>query len=176
VSLGLRFVRFEVVQPINAKRRQVLRAVVDPRLYESMGSTKSLAPPVVLDCTQDGDLTHLRVRYRFDGNLSRAARAALDPSKMTWVIELDVDSSTFSAEFRVIPDHYPDRIRSSGTYRFEKKAKATVQVMEGELVVRAPLVAGVVEKAIVGGFREHMAEEAAAVERFTAEHPDESAD
>jgi hypothetical protein len=40
--------------------------------------------------------------------------------------------------------------------------------MQGEMVVNAPLVAGVVERAILGGFREHLSEQAKAVERFSA--------
>jgi hypothetical protein len=38
--------------------------------------------------------------------------------------------------------------------------------MDGDIVVHVPLVASTVERAIVNGFREHMAEEAAAIERF----------
>jgi Protein of unknown function (DUF2505) len=161
-------VHFEIVQEIKAKRSAVLAAVADPHLYESMGATKSLSPPEVLDCTKSGPVTSLRIRFRYAGGLSGAARAILDPAKMTWVVELDVDADDRGAEFKMVPDYYPDRIDASGTYRFDKGDKTTTQVMEGGLVVHVPLVASTVERAIVSGFREHMAEEAAAIERFTA--------
>jgi Protein of unknown function (DUF2505) len=159
-------VRFEVVQSISAPREAVLLAVVDPRLYESMGSTKGLAPPTVLACDDDGDLAVLRIRYRFEGNLSRAVRAVLDPEKMTWVVELKVKRSKYRAKFRMLPDHYPDRIECAGTYRFEEDGAGTEQIIKGDLVVHAPLFAGAVERSILGGLRDHMVEEAEALEKF----------
>jgi Protein of unknown function (DUF2505) len=162
-------VRFDVAQTINAKRKAVLSAVADPKFYESMGSTKTLTKPEVLSRTVDGAVTHLRIRYGFAGELNRGARAILDPDKMTWVVELDVDADKRRATFRMVPDNYPDRLDSSGSYRFDKKDKATVQVMTGELKVHVPLVASTVERAIVNGLKEHLTEQAAAIERFIAE-------
>jgi hypothetical protein len=48
-------VRFEIVQPIAAEREAVIKAVIDRRFYESIGSTKGLAPPSVLECWEDGE-------------------------------------------------------------------------------------------------------------------------
>lgn len=145
-----------------------MKAVVDPRLYESMGAMPSLGAPSVLECSDEQDVASLRIRYRFEGQLSRAARAVLDPQKMTWVVELEVDKRNYEASFRMVPDHYKDRMKCSGSYRFVEAGATTDQVMQGEMVVHAPLVAGVVERAILGGFREHMIQQAKAVERFAA--------
>lgn len=150
-----------------AKRKAVLSAVADPLLYESIGKSSTLSAPVVLDRSQSGGVVRLRIRYGFAGDLSRAARAILDPQKMTWVVVLDVDQDDYSARFEMIPDHYKDRLNSSGSYRFEKKDKTTIQIMEGNLKVNAPLVAGAVERVIVNGLKEHMTEEARAIEKFT---------
>ena len=140
--------------------------MVDPRLYESMTSTPNLGPPTVLECSDGVDVANLRIRYRFEGQLSRAAHAILDPQKMTWVVELHVDKRSYEASFRMIPDHYKDRMKCSGSYLFVDKGATTDQVMQGEMVVHAPLVAGAVERTILGGFREHMKEQAKATERF----------
>jgi Protein of unknown function (DUF2505) len=158
--------RFEIEQPIAAPRDAVLKAVVDPHLYESMGSMPSLGPPSVLECSEEGDVTRLLIRYRFEGQLSRAARAVLDPQKITWVVDLEVNKKKYAATFRMIPDYYKDRMKCSGSYSFVAKGETTNQMMEGEMVVHAPLVAGVVERAILGGFREHLKEQAKVVERF----------
>jgi hypothetical protein len=100
-----------------------------------------IAPPTVLECRADGDFVRLRIRYAIDANLSRAATAVLDPEKMTWMVELKVDPEKFRAKFRMLPDHYPDRIECRGSYRFDGDDKTTEQIMKGELVVHAPLVA-----------------------------------
>ena len=158
--------RFEIQELIRAPREAVMKAVADPHLYESMGSMPSLGPPSVLDCSEKGGVTSMRIRYRFEGQLSRAARAVLDPQKMTWVVELEVDAQKYHVAFRMLPDHYADRMKCSGEYRFEEKGDTTAQIMQGEMVVSVPLVAGVVERAIMIGFREHMNEQAKVVERF----------
>jgi hypothetical protein len=165
--------RFEIEQLIGAPREAVMKAEADPRLYESMGSMPSLGPPQVLDCTEEGGITRLRVRYRFEGQLSRAARAVLDPQKMTWVVELEVDAPKYNVAFRMVPDHYKDRMKCSGSYRFVDKGEKTQQLMQGEMVVSVPLVAGVVERAIMIGFREHMNEQAKVLERFATGTADE---
>lgn len=100
---------------------------------------------------------------------------------MTWVVDLTVDKKKYTAEFLMLPDHYADRIKCSGSYRFETRDDETDQVMDGELVVKALLVSGVVERAIVSGFGEHMKEQANAVERMVGERsaggrPDQTAD
>jgi hypothetical protein len=164
-------VRFEIVQPIGAGRDAVIKAVIDRRFYESIGSTKGLAPPSVLECREDGEFKRLKIRYGFEGELSRAARAVLDPAKMTWVVELKVDQARNRAKFRMLPDHYPDRIECRGSYRFEDDGEATEQLMKGDLVVHAPIVASVVERSIISGFRDHVAEEAHAIERFVESGP-----
>jgi hypothetical protein len=160
-------VEFEIVQAIAASKEAVTAAVADPAFYGSMEQMKGLAPPQVLDCKDDGEFKRLRVRYQFSGELSRAVKTVIDPAKLSWVVELKVDPAKFRAKFRMLPDHYPDRISCRGSYRFsDDDAGKTEQVMRGELVVHAPLVASAVERSIVSGFRDHMAEEAAAIERF----------
>lgn len=169
-------VRFHVVQPVAASREAVVAAVVDPRLYESMQNMPSLGQPSVIEHRVDGDVNLLRIRYSFEGRLSSAARAVLDPSKMTWVVNLEVDVKQYQAEFVMLPDHYADRIKCSGSYRFDARGTTTDQVMDGELKVNVLLVAGVIEKAIVSGFEEHMTEQAKAVERMTGDRSDHKVD
>jgi hypothetical protein len=84
----------------------------------------------------------------------------LDPEKMTWVIESVMHADQHRAEFRMLPDHYADRLECSGEYRFEEDGKTSVQVIEGDLRVHVPVVAGAVERAIMMGLRQHLTEQA----------------
>jgi hypothetical protein len=68
--------------------------------------------------------------------------------------------------FRMVPDHYRDRFRCSGSYRFEADGTGSRRRCEAELKVRALLVAGAVEQAIVSGLEEHLADEVPVVEAF----------
>jgi hypothetical protein len=71
--------------------------------------------------------------------------------------------------FRLLPDHYADRFKASGRYGFEADGPTvTVRRAEGDLKVKAPLVGGAVERAIVSGLRERLADEVPVLERYLA--------
>jgi hypothetical protein len=77
------------------------------------------------------------------------------------------DVANRTVTFRMLPDHYADRFACEGTYRFEAAGGGgTVRRTEGDLRIKAPLVARAVEGAIVDGLRDQLAAEVPLVERF----------
>ena len=142
------------------------QALVDPEFYRSMEAMGPIGTPEVLARSDEPDGIRIAVRYRFTGDLSRPARAVLDPDKLTWVIESLMHMDAHFADFTMLPDHYADRLECAGLYRFEDKGDRSVQVIDAELRVHVPLVAGAVERAILMGLRQHMAEHAQLVVRW----------
>ena len=66
----------------------------------------------------------------------------------------------------MLPDHYPDRLSASGTYRFEEGDAgpgSTVVEVEGDLKVRVPIVGRSVERVIVADLRAYIADEVAGI-------------
>jgi Protein of unknown function (DUF2505) len=122
----------------------------------------------VLDVTVDGDRATVALRYRFAGELNAAARAALDPAKLTWVEHATHDLARHHVTFRLVPDHYGDRFGASGEATIAARGAGSVRTVTGRLGVKAPLVGRAVERAIVSGLRDHLAAEAVAVDRFLA--------
>jgi hypothetical protein len=114
----------------------------------------------------------VRVRYAFTGDLAPAARRVLDPDKLTWVVESTVDRATKTTAFRMLPDHYADRLACAGSYTLVADGTAqTIQHMEGDLRVNYPIVGRLAERGILLGLKEHIAEEARVLERWvTSEH------
>lgn len=159
---------FRLDQRIAAPPAAVAAAFADPAYYASMGALPKLGTPEVLRREVDGDVITIDVRYRFTGDLSPAVTAVVDPARLTWVEHSTHDLAAREVRFELRPDHYPDRLRCQGGYRLEPDGDGTVRHAEGDLRVRAPLVAGMVERAIVSGLREHLAAEAGLVERFLA--------
>jgi hypothetical protein len=162
-------VRFEVIQHFAAPLDDVAEAFTDPDFYVELATLPSLGDPKVLDRTLDDGIVRLRVRYHFTGHLSAAARAVLDPSRLTWVEESEHDTTTRRVTFRLLPDHYADRLQASGSYRCTADPSdpdATIRTSNGEVKVKAPLVARSVENAIISGLRSHLEEEVAVVERW----------
>ncbi|HAM03871.1 MAG TPA: hypothetical protein DCQ30_16845 [Acidimicrobiaceae bacterium] len=151
---------FSVTQPLEVSRKEAERAMVDPDFYASLGAMDNIGTPEVLSIKKEKGAVRLSVRYHFTGHLARPARAVLDPEKMTWVIESVMQFDQHRAEFRMLPDHYADRLECSGEYRFEEDGRRAVQVIEGDLRAHVPIVAGAVERAILMGLRQHMTEQA----------------
>lgn len=155
-------------QHFDAAPDAVARAYADPDLYVAFQDLPKLSRPEVLSHDRHDSTVIMQIRYRFNGHLSSAARAILDPERLTWVEHSTHDLSTRSAAFRMVPDHYADRFECSGSYRFEAEGAGTRRHCEGTIRVRALLVAGAVENAIVSGLREHLADEVAVVDSFLA--------
>jgi hypothetical protein len=71
----------------------------------------------------------------------------------------------------MIADHYADRFKSSGTYRFDPAGdEVTTRNCTGDIEIRMPLVGRRVENAIISGLREHLDAEVDLVQRWIAEH------
>ena len=153
--------RFRVEQAIGAPVAAVTAAVVDAAYYDQAGPTSTLsAPEVVLD-RRRGDVVDLHLRYGYTADLGGPARRLLDPAKLTWVMRQEVVVTAGTVTFVLVPDHYPDRLTCSGHGRFTARGEATVQTVDGDLRVHVPLVGGSAERAMVGGLRRHLADEAA---------------
>ena len=159
--------RFTIEQRFAAPVDEVARAYADPALYASFVGMHKLSKPEVLDHRVDGDIVRLDVRYRFVGELSSAARAVIDPSRLSWIERSSHDLAERRTEFSMLPDHYRDRFRCQGSYRFEAVDDAScARHGEADLRVKALLVAHAVESAIVSGLEEHLVDEVPMVEAF----------
>ena len=160
---------FTIEQAYAAAPDAVAAAYTEPALYERVGEASSLGRPEVVDRRVEDDAVLLQVRYRFAGQLNGAARRALDPAKLTWVEHSSHDLAARRVEFQLVPDHYGDRFRASGTAVVAAGPDGgATRTVRGTLTVKAPLVGRAVENAIVSGLRDHLRAEATAVDAFLA--------
>lgn len=158
--------RFTVEQRLATGADETARALTEPELYQGFAAVPKVSVPDVLACERDGDLVRLRIRYRFAGQLSSAARAVIDPAKLTWVDESVHDLSRRHVRFALRPDHYGERFRCSGEYRIEPAGDGCRRRATIDVKVSAPFVGGAVERAIESGLREHLADETEVVEAY----------
>jgi len=163
-------VKFRLEQVFSASVEVVEDALADPAFIEALGRLHELGQPRLLDQRSDGSLLHQRVHHRFVGDLSRAVTTVVDPARLTWVEELTWDRQAHRGWFRILPDHYADRLECRGTMSLVPAAGGTTQrVTEGELVVHMPLVGHRVERAILSGMAEHGDGEVQVLEQWLAE-------
>ena len=160
--------RFTFEHRFDASPEDLSQAFADPALYESFGVLPRAGRPEVLGHRTDAKgHVLLSIRWAFTAELSSAARAVIDPARLTWVQESIHDVEGCTATYRMVPDHYADRFSSSGGYRFAPApGGGCTRQSHGELKVRAPLVGRAVEGAIVDGLKEQLAAEVPLVERF----------
>jgi hypothetical protein len=164
--------RFELTQRFNAAPDAVAAAFCDPGFYEALNATPGMGDPKVVSRETEGEnKVHLQVRYKFTGELSPPARAVLDPAKLVWVDDSHHDLAAREVTFRLLPDHYADRFKASGRYWFEATDQAsgvTLRRAEGDIKVKALVVGGAVERAILSGLKERLDDEVAVLERYLA--------
>lgn len=157
--------RFQMTQRYRAAAADVDRAYADPDLYPTLVGLPKLGGIEVL--AHDGSPAHrLRVRFQFTGELPPAVTAVVDPARLSWVQETRHDHEVRTTRFRLLPEHYPDRLSCNGRFAVTDAAAGCERTITGELQVQALLVAGRVEKAIVSGLAEYLEAEAPAVDRW----------
>ncbi len=157
------------VQSIAAAADVAAKVLAEPRFYLGRESSEAITARELVDHQVDAGRVRLRIRFAFTGALNAAARAMLQPDRLTWVQESEHDLETGRVVFKILPDHYPDRLRCHGRYRItEDGDQASVRTVATELHVRAPLVAGQVERTLMDGLRRELDAQALAIPDYGA--------
>jgi len=162
-------VEFKIEQRIAGPLAAVEAAQLDPEFIAQLANLPRIGHAELLDQQRDGTVVEQEIRYHFTGELSAAVRAVVDPRKISWILESQFDLAEHRSTWRILPDHYRERLTAHGTTRLVADGDTTLRVNEGEVVVHMALVGGRVERAIVSGLREHADAEAAALDRFLGE-------
>ena len=160
--------RFRIEQRYEEPPDAVMAAFADPDLYRTYVGLTKVGTPEVLLHRVEGSIVHLQLRMRFVADLPSAARAVIDPARLTWVQDERYDRQAGRATVEFRPDHYGDRFSCTGASTFAPAGKGCVRPAEGNLRIRMPLIGGQVERALVSGLREHFAEEQPLVARWLA--------
>jgi len=154
-------VKFHLCQHLDASPVAVITLLADGDFHTSMTGLTKIGAPELISRTVSGHVVTVQMRYQFIANLPAAVTAVVSPSKLTWIDETDYDLDAMRATTVMRPDHYEKRLSASFTQTFAPVGDGTDRAIDGDLKVRALLVAGQVERAIVSGLSEHLAEERA---------------
>ena len=161
--------RFRLEQRIPAHPDAVQAAVLDPGYFEQLATLPKLGDPELLSQEHTEDCVVQRVRYAFVGELNSAVRKVVDPDRLTWVEESEVEVSARTTRFRIDPDHYASMLSASGVIQvIDDGEGGSVRTASGEVNVRVPFVGSKVERAIVTGLVDHAAAEEAALRAWLA--------
>jgi hypothetical protein len=163
-------VKISIAKAVGVTPAQAMAAYGSVDFYEGRVTRDDIAVLGVVDHEDLGSRVVLEVHYAFRGSVSSAVRRVVDPAKMSWITRTEIRPDEGRAVWEVLPDYYPDRLVSSGTFRFapEDDGTATVVTVEGDLSVRVPVVGRSVEKVIVSGLRRYIEAEVVSIPDFVA--------
>jgi hypothetical protein len=159
-------VRVELDQPIAVSADRAQEALVDPGFYAALGSLPNISAPEVRRWERSPGHVHLVLGYRFAGELNGPARRILDPAKLSWSQEADVDLAARRTEVLMVPDTYRSLLSFAASYTIEQDGPDRCrQRLAGDLRVNLPLLGPVAERAIAGGVRDNLAATARLIEK-----------
>jgi len=159
-------VKIAIRQAVAVPPARAVAAYGTPSFYVGRPGRDDIAMVEVVRHDDLGERVLIEVRFAFTGSLSPAVRAVIDPAKMSWVTRTEVWPAEARTSWVVLPDHYPDRLSASGSYRFEEGddgPDSTIVHVEGDLRVRVPLVGRSVERVIVTDLRQYIRDELAGI-------------
>jgi len=144
-------VRIAISQAVPVPPAQAIAAYGSPAFYTGRPVRDDIAVLEVVRHDDDGERILIEVRFAFTGSVSPAVRAVIDPAKMSWITRTEVRPAAARSDWAVLPDHYPDRLKASGSYRFapgDDGPASTIVAVEGDLKIHVPIVGRSVERVI----------------------------
>ena len=147
--------RFSVEHKLPGTLDRLDALLVDARLYERLAQALPGIERIELLSSEerDGKLRR-RVRYtpRAEDRLPAFARGAITPEMLIWIEESVFDRAAHRIDYQVtpnIPERWRDRFESRGAFHFDEIADGVVRRIEGEVVVRVPLVGTIAERLLI---------------------------
>jgi hypothetical protein len=162
-------VRITIRKVVAVPPARAVAAYASPAFYEGRPRRDDIAELGVVSHEDDGSRVLIEVRYAFTGSVSSAVRRVVRPDKMSFVRRMEVLPAEMRAQWVVLPDHYPDRLTSSGEFRFEPGPDApesTLVEIDGELKVHVPVVGRKAEPGIVKPLQSYLEDEAASIPQW----------
>jgi hypothetical protein len=154
--------RFSVDHDFPAEPKAVMNVLCDPTFQQQL-ALPDLSLPTVVDVSTAAGERVLKLRYEFVGHLDPIARKVLGSRKLTWVQELRMDSTSLEGALTFAAEADPNRMHGSARITLTGDGNRTHRHMDGELIVRVPLIGGTAEKRIVPGLVRRLDVEAAAL-------------
>jgi hypothetical protein len=154
--------RFAVDHDFPAEPRAVIDVLCDPEFQRQL-ELPDLSLPAILEASTTETVRVLKLRYEFVGHLDPIARKLLGNRELVWAQELRIDMSSNRGSLSFAAQADPNRMHGRGDITLTSTTTGAHRHIDGELLVRVPLVGGTAEKKIVPGLIRRLDIEAAAV-------------
>jgi hypothetical protein len=155
--------RFHAEHRFSASAPAVAALLADPAFYLDL-VLPDLSQPEILQQSQAGNETVVRLRYEFVGSLDPIAHRLLGASRLFWIQEVRVDQATTSGALRFEAEKDPRRLHGEAEFNLSEAGAGTVRRLDGNLVVAVPGIGRMAERRIVPGLINRLDIEAQALD------------
>ena len=161
---------FDVEHDFPASRERVAEVLCDPEFHTHL-DLPDLSRPEVMVSSADGTVRVLRLRYEYVGQIDGIARRIVGNRKLTWIQELQLDTSTYRGTLSFSAEEDANRLNGEATVRIEAVdgPDRSRRHLAGDLHVRVPLVGGTAERKLLPGLLRRLDVEAAELVKKLAE-------
>jgi hypothetical protein len=143
-------VRFHAEHRFSGPPDAVIGLLVDPEFHREL-QLPDMSLPDVLDSNSEGDVTSLRLRYHYTGQLDPIATRLLGNRTLTWLQELRMDRSSGAGRLTFAAEADPKRLHGSADIVIEAVEGASRRLVDGELTVAVLAVGGMAARRIIPG-------------------------
>ncbi len=142
--------RFHAEHSFPAPGAAVAELLADPAFYLAL-TLPDLDQPELLECSDDGDVATIRLRYEFVGRLDPMAQRLIGSGRLAWIQAVTVVRSAASGSLSFEAERDPRRLHGTADFGLEPSGEGTLRRLQGELVVAIPGVGRMAERRIVPG-------------------------
>ena len=144
---------------------RVAALMVDPE-FEGAVQLPDLSPPEVVEHGTDGDATVLKLRYQYVGQLDPIAKRLTAGRQLALVQTVRIDPDTGLGTLTIDAEADPGRLRGDARITLSANVDACVRALDGDFVVKVPVIGGTLERKLLPGILARLDVEADAL----AEH------
>lgn len=160
--------RFAAEHRFRAVPDDVVERLADPGFHLGL-ALPDLSLPELLEQRDEGDVTVLRLRYRYTGELDSRARRLLGGHVLRWVQELRVDRGAAGGALHMAAETMPAGLHARAEFGVAPGAHGgAVRSLQGDLVVGVPVIGPMAERRIVPGVLARLDVEARALDAASA--------
>lgn len=116
---------------------------------ETEGASKNDGEVENLSDTTQGNIRIRRQRFSMNRELPAAITKVLKTNRISYKLEMRIDTERFRADWTITPLVLPDRVTGSGVAIVTPTADGCLRVIDGELNVKVPLVGRMMEERLI---------------------------